>query len=94
MEGRPVALTRRELDLVLLLCERRGRVQSREALVADLWGGAPAEDGAGKDCRVVDSTVKRLRKKLGAAKDLVTTVRGAGCRLAEPDGGGRARTLL
>jgi two-component system phosphate regulon response regulator PhoB len=85
VDGRPVGLTRRELDLLLLLCDRRGRVQAREVLVAEVWGGALVEGGDGEGGRVVDSTVKRLRKKLGPAKDLVATVRGAGYRLAEPD---------
>ncbi len=84
VDGRPVALTRRELDLLLLLCDRRGRVQTREALVAVVWGGVPAEAGDCEGGRVVDSTVKRLRQKLGPAKDLVATVRGTGYRLAEP----------
>ncbi len=81
VSGVAVSLTRRELDLLLVLAERRGRVQSREVLVADVWGGEVDEDGG----RVVDSTVKRLRRKLGAAGGLVTTVRGAGYRLAAPD---------
>lgn len=81
--GVPVELTRRELDLLLVLVDRRGRVQSRAVLVADVWGGSL--DEGDDDARVVDSTVKRLRKKLGAAGDLIVTVRGAGYRFATPD---------
>lgn len=82
LDGERVDLTRRELDLLLVLCDRRGRVQSREILVADVWGGEIEEDE--ERGRVVDSTVKRLRKKLGHAADLIVTVRGAGYRLAVP----------
>ena len=81
--GAEVELTRRELDLLLVLCERRGRVQSREVLVADVWGGELGDEGDGG--RVVDSAVKRLRRKLGPAAELIATVRGAGYRLAGPD---------
>lgn len=79
--GAAVPLTRRELDLLLVLAERRGRVQSREVLVADVWGGEVEGDSG----RVVDSTIKRLRRKLGVAGRLVATVRGTGYRLATPD---------
>jgi two-component system phosphate regulon response regulator PhoB len=70
-----VELTRREFDLLLYLAQRPGRVQSREILVTSIWGEI-ADSG-----RVVDTTVKRLRKKLGPASPPIQTVRGVGYKL-------------
>ena len=80
-EGRPVALTAKVFDLLVVLAERRGRVQTREALVAEIWG----TDDNGEGSRVVDTTIKRLRRKLGAMGNAIETVRGSGYRLAVPD---------
>lgn len=76
LDGAAVELTVREFDLLLRLAERKGRVQTREALVAELW---PEEIHSP---RVVDTTVKRLRKKLGVGADCIQTIRGVGYRLA------------
>jgi two-component system phosphate regulon response regulator PhoB len=73
--GSAVELTRREFDLLLFLAQRPGRVQSREVLVSSVWGEI-ADSG-----RVVDTTVKRLRKKLGAGSPPIKTVRGVGYKL-------------
>ncbi len=77
-----VELTRREFDVLLHLADRLGRVQSRDALVASVWGEI-ADSG-----RVVDTTIKRLRKKLFAATGIakqecpqIRTVRGVGYKL-------------
>lgn len=74
-----LALTRREFDLLHLLATGRGRVHSRETIVGRLW---PNDVDSG---RVVDTTVKRLRKKLGTMSRAIQTVRGAGYRLAVED---------
>lgn len=73
--GVPIALTRREFDLLLHLADRAGRVQTRETLVADIWGEL-TDSG-----RVVDTTVKRLRRKLGPTAPPIRTVRGVGYKL-------------
>jgi two-component system phosphate regulon response regulator OmpR len=73
--GESPELTRREFDLLLCLAERAGRVQSRDVLVNVVWGELP-ESG-----RVVDTTVKRLRKKLGAHGPSIKTIRGIGYTL-------------
>lgn len=75
-------LTRRELDVLLFLAERAGRVSSRDDLVQRIWGETP-ESG-----RVVDTTVKRLRKKLGQVGGWIKTVRGVGYKLEPGRGGG------
>jgi two-component system phosphate regulon response regulator PhoB len=73
--GVPVELTRREFDLLVHLAERVDRVQTRDTLVADVWGEIP-DSG-----RVVDTTIKRLRKKLGPRGPAIQTVRGVGYKL-------------
>ena len=81
--GDAIELSKRELDLLIVLAERRGRVQTRSALVTDVWGGET--DTTGEGARVVDTTIKRLRKKLGPMGHAIETVRGAGYRFAPPD---------
>jgi two-component system, OmpR family, phosphate regulon response regulator PhoB len=73
--GSNIELTRREFDLLLRLAERAGRVQTRDMLVTEVWGEI-ADSG-----RVVDTTVKRLRKKLGRSGPAIKTVRGVGYKL-------------
>jgi len=61
--------------------ERRGRVQTRETLLEDVWGIS-----ADVTTRTVDTHVKRLREKLQAADRYIETVRGVGYRFSEePD---------
>ena len=73
-----IPLTALEFKLLLDLVSRRGRVQSRDALLERVWGYAP-----GIETRTVDTHVKRLREKLGLASDYIETVRGVGYRLRE-----------
>ena len=54
-----IPLTRKELDILWLLLENKGRVFSRDHLLDRLWG----IDYEG-DSRTVDSHIKRLRAKL------------------------------
>lgn len=79
--GASVELTRREFDLLLHLAERLGRVQTRDGLVTDVWREV-ADSG-----RVVDTTVKRLRKKLGPKGPAIRTVRGVGYTLVADEAG-------
>lgn len=73
--GVTVALTRRELDLLLRLMDSRGRVLARETIVADVWpDDSPSQ-------RVVDTTLKRLRKKLPSVAPRIRTIRGVGYEL-------------
>lgn len=78
VEGREVELTALEFKLLLTLFERKNRVQSRAALLDDVWGIK-----ADITTRTVDTHVKRLREKLGPAGDYVETVRGVGYRFAD-----------
>ncbi|HSO38360.1 MAG TPA: response regulator transcription factor [Labilithrix sp.] len=75
VDGVAVALTRRELDLLLRLFDSRGRVLARETIVADVW----REEAASQ--RVVDTTLKRLRRKLPMLARQIRTIRGIGYEL-------------
>jgi len=76
-----VELTALEFKLLVTLYDRKNRVQSRAALLDDVWGIK-----ADVTTRTVDTHVKRLREKLGRAGDYVETVRGVGYRFAETPG--------
>ncbi len=76
--GRPLTLTLTEFKLVTVLAERRGRVQSRDQLLKDVWGYNSAID-----TRTVDTHMRRLRHKLGGAAAYLDTVRGVGYRFVE-----------
>jgi two-component system phosphate regulon response regulator PhoB len=79
VEGEEVVLTGTEFKLLLTLAERKGRLQSRDLLLTDVWGYNYVGD-----TRTVDTHVTRLRSKLGSAGDLIRTVRGFGYKLEAP----------
>ena len=72
-----LALTALEFRLLHTFASRRGRVQTRETLLRDVWG-----IDADVTTRTVDTHVKRLREKLGAAGSYIETLRGVGYRFA------------
>ena len=74
--GQHIDLTATEYKLLLILAERRGRVQSRAHLLETVWEAAPDIQ-----TRTVDMHVQRLRSKLGASGDMIETVRGFGYRI-------------
>lgn len=76
VDDREIDLTPTEFKLLLLLVERRGRVQPRNLLLEIVWEAAPDIQ-----TRTVDMHVQRLRAKLGEAGDLIETVRGFGYRI-------------
>ena len=77
VEGSEVRLTALEFRLLTTFIARRGRVQTREGLLSDVWGIQ-----ADITTRTVDTHVKRLREKLGLAGEYIETVRGVGYRFA------------
>ena len=81
--GEVVAVTRMEFALLTALVRSRGRVLSRDQLLHSVWG----RDYYG-GTRTVDVHVRRLRKKLGAAGDLIETVFGVGYRFRESGAAG------
>jgi two-component system phosphate regulon response regulator PhoB len=76
IDGNAIELTPTEYKLLLMLAERRGRVQGRAQLLETVWDAAPDIQ-----TRTVDMHVQRLRAKLGPAGELIETVRGFGYRL-------------
>jgi two-component system phosphate regulon response regulator PhoB len=76
-DGSVVDLTATEFKLLRILLDRKGRVQSREELLADVWNYSPD-----LETRTVDTHVRRLREKLGAAGDTIETIRGVGYRIS------------
>jgi DNA-binding response OmpR family regulator len=76
--GKPVDLTATEFKLLTLLAQRKGRVQSRDQLLQDVW-----EYDSIIDTRTVDTHMRRLREKLGEAARYLDTVRGVGYRFLE-----------
>ncbi len=81
VDGKQVHLTALEFRLLQTFVERQGRVQTRDHLLSDVWG-----IDAEITTRTVDTHVKRLRDKLGAAGTYIETIRGVGYRFQlEPD---------
>ena len=78
VDGKKVNLTITEFKLLCLLTNRVGEVQTRETLLRDVWGYAPTSD-----TRTVDTTVQRLRTKIGKAAKHIETIRGIGYRYLE-----------
>lgn len=77
LAGEPLALTPVEWRLLVTLLRNRGTVLSREELLELAWGD-PAQVGPER----VKFAVMRLRRKLGAAADLIESVRGFGYLIA------------
>jgi DNA-binding response OmpR family regulator len=78
-EGREVALTRTEFDLLACLCENRGAALSRQQLLRAAW-----DPGVVVETRTVDNFVSNLKKKLGWRSSdpyRIATVRGVGYRM-------------
>lgn len=78
VDEQEVTLTALEFKLLTTLMERKNRVQSRDSLLEDVWGIY-----LNVETRTIDTHVKRLREKLGAAGAYIHTVRGVGYRFAE-----------
>jgi DNA-binding response OmpR family regulator len=75
ISGQPVTLTATEFKLLEILARRRGRVQTRERLLLDVWGyDSPIES------RTVDTHMRRLREKIGPVAERLETIRGVGYR--------------
>ena len=70
-----VILTALEFKLLDHLLRRKGRVQTRDQLLGDVWGYSSEVT-----TRTVDTHIKRVREKLGVTGDLIQTIRGVGYR--------------
>lgn len=75
VNGENINLTALEFKLLKHLLNRKGRVQTRDQLLGDVWGYSSEVT-----TRTVDTHIKRLREKLGKPGDLIQTIRGVGYR--------------
>ncbi|MDA0949406.1 MAG: response regulator transcription factor [Proteobacteria bacterium] len=81
VDDNEITLTALEFKLLCQLVDRRGRVQSRDQLLSDVWGYS-----AEVTTRTVDTHIKRLREKLGSMGKYVQTIRGVGYKFTRtPD---------
>lgn len=80
VDNKEVVFTPMEFQLLVVLMKRRGRVQSREQLLSDVWNIE-----ADVTTRTVDTHIKRLRQKLGSAGHFIDTVRGLGYRFNDDE---------
>ena len=80
ISGEAVVLTATEFKLLELLARRRGRAQTRERLLQDVWGYENPIDS-----RTVDTHMRRLREKLGDTARFLETIRGVGYRFLAAD---------
>ncbi len=80
INDREIVLTALEFKLLQHLVKRKGRVQTREQLLGDVWGYS-----AEVTTRTVDTHIKRLREKLGNTSDYIQTIRGVGYRFSNVD---------
>ena len=76
VEGKAVALTLKEFELLEKLMRNQGIVLTRDQLLADIWG----YDFDG-ETRTVDVHIRTLRQKLGGKGEIIRTVRGVGYRV-------------
>ena len=75
VDGQSIILTALEFKLLKHLLKRKGRVQTRDQLLGDVWGYSSEVT-----TRTVDTHIKRLREKLGKTGELIQTIRGVGYR--------------
>ena len=77
VDGNEIALTALEFRLLKHLIDRKGRVQTRDQLLEDVWGYS-----SDVTTRTVDTHIKRLREKLGSVGEHIQTIRGVGYRFS------------
>ena len=81
VDSKLIELTALEFRLLKELVDKRGRVQSRDQLLSEVWGY-----NAEVTTRTVDTHIKRLREKLGSMGKYVQTIRGVGYKFSRtPD---------
>ena len=81
VDSQLIELTALEFRLLKELVDKRGRVQSRDQLLSEVWGY-----NAEVTTRTVDTHIKRVREKLGSMGKYVKTIRGVGYKFSRtPD---------
>ena len=69
LEDIPILFTKTEFELVKLLIEKKEEIVLRDKIVEKIWGWEASDN-------LLDSTIKKIRQKLG--KEKIKTVRGIG----------------
>jgi DNA-binding response OmpR family regulator len=77
-QGQEIRLTHKEFELFRYMVERVGRVLTRERLLERVWGYE-----SDVETRSIDAHIRRLRMKLGPARNHVETVVGLGYRFVK-----------
>ncbi|MGA7741739.1 MAG: response regulator transcription factor [Polyangia bacterium] len=77
VSGEEIRVSALEMRLLLFLVKTPGKMRTRKELLTEVWGYHPEVSS-----RTLDTHVKRIRDKFGAAGDIIQTVRGVGYRLA------------
>ena len=81
IKDQEINFTALEFRLLKHLIDRKGRVQTRDQLLGDVWGYSNSVT-----TRTVDTHIKRLREKLGDVGKHIQTIRGVGYRFSRsPD---------
>ncbi|MGW7089731.1 response regulator transcription factor [Streptomyces sp. NPDC054871] len=78
LNGEHIDVTRKEFDLLHLLCAQPETVISRRQVMTQVW-----DDSWSRPGRTIDTHVSSLRSKLGASTWIIT-IRGVGFRLGHP----------
>ena len=78
IQDNEIAFTALEFRLLKHLIDRKGRVQTRDQLLEEVWGYSSEVT-----TRTVDTHIKRLREKLGATGEYIQTIRGVGYRFSK-----------
>ena len=76
VDGKQIALTLKEFELLEKLMRNQGIVLTRDQLLTEIWG----YDFDG-ETRTVDVHIRTLRQKLGTKGEIIQTVRGVGYRV-------------
>ena len=69
LDDEPILLTKTEFELIKLLIENKEEIVSRDKIIEKIWGWEASDN-------LLDSTMKKIRQKLG--KEKIKTVRGIG----------------
>ena len=81
VSGVPIALTKKEFNILTFLAKRKGRVITRDILLNEIWG----EQVVVVD-RTVDVHIRNIREKFGPKyENLIETIKGVGYRIRNED---------
>jgi two-component system alkaline phosphatase synthesis response regulator PhoP len=80
LKGQIIFFPKKEFQLLKYLADNADKVLGRDLLLKVIWGETFSEDK-----RTVDVHIRNIRKRLGADRDLIETIRGVGYKFIQPD---------